>query len=110
VGESERSDARGLLEMAHRNAVVEYPPRKWLPSLQERGSSGKCQLSGFQVVIGSHYDDTITGDGTSTISYETALTGVTVDLSMGTATGDGSDTLSGIANVTGSSHDDTITV
>lgn len=72
--------------------------------------AGSATLLNFQTVIGSHYDDVINGDGsTTTISYETALNGVTVDLSMGTATGDGNDTLSGIANVTGSSHDDTIT-
>jgi Ca2+-binding RTX toxin-like protein len=75
----------------------------------DNGSGGSDFLANFQTVIGSHYDDSITGDGTTTVSYETALTGVTVDLSAGTATGDGSDTLSGIANVTGSSHDDTIT-
>jgi Ca2+-binding RTX toxin-like protein len=75
----------------------------------DNGSGGSDFLANFQSVIGSHYDDSITGDGTTTVSYETALTGVTVDLSAGTATGDGSDTLSGIANVTGSSHDDTIT-
>lgn len=73
------------------------------------GNGGTDTLSNIQTVIGSHYDDSITGDGTSTVSYATALNGVTVDLSAGTATGDGSDTLSGIANVTGSSHDDTIT-
>jgi Ca2+-binding RTX toxin-like protein len=75
----------------------------------DNGSGGSDFLANFQTVIGSHYDDSITGDGTTTVSYETAPTGVTVDLSAGTATGDGSDTLSGIANVTGSSHDDTIT-
>ena len=73
------------------------------------GWTGSDTLSNIQIVIGSHYDDSITGDGTSTVSYETASSGVTVDLSMGTATGDGSDTLSGIANVTGSAYSDLIT-
>jgi Ca2+-binding RTX toxin-like protein len=73
------------------------------------GWGGSDSLYNFQTIIGSHYDDSITGDGTSTVSYETALNGVTVDLSMGTATGDGNDTLSGIANVTGSAYADTIT-
>jgi len=71
--------------------------------------SGVDTLSNIQAVIGSHYNDTLTGDGSSTISYQTATTGVTVNLSSGTASGDGSDTLSGFVNVIGSSHADTIT-
>jgi Ca2+-binding RTX toxin-like protein len=71
---------------------------------------GSAMLLNFQTVIGTHYDDVISGDGsTTTISYETALSGVTVDLSAGTATGDGNDTLAFIPNVTGSSFDDSIT-
>jgi Ca2+-binding RTX toxin-like protein len=73
------------------------------------GFGGTDYLANFQVVIGSHHDDTITGDGTTAVSYADATGPVTVDLSAGTATGDGNDTLSGIVNVTGSSHDDTIT-
>lgn len=60
-------------------------------------------------MVGSHYDDSITGDGTTTVSYASATGAVTVDLSAGTATGDGSDTLSGITGVIGSSYDYTIT-
>ena len=73
------------------------------------GFGGTDTISNFQVVVGSHYDDSITGDGSTTVSYASATGAVTVDLSAGTATGDGSDTLSGITGVIGSSYDDTIT-
>ena len=49
------------------------------------------------------------GLGTDTVSYSAATGPVTVNLSTGTATGDGTDTLTNIENVTGSSYADTIT-
>ncbi len=73
------------------------------------GYGGTDSIYNFQIIIGSHFDDTITGDGTTTVSYANAIGPVTVDLSAGTATGDGSDTLSGITGVIGSTHADTIT-
>ncbi len=72
------------------------------------GWSNTDTLSNFQAIAGSHFDDALTGDGTTTVSYAHALQGVTVDLAAGTATGDGNDTLSGIVNVIGSAYDDTI--
>jgi Ca2+-binding RTX toxin-like protein len=86
-------------------------------------------LDAIQGVIGSAYADTIIGSdeanlimglagadslvgggGDNTVSYLQDTAGVSVDLSLGTATdgwGDG-DTLSGFAHVIGSDHDDTL--
>ena len=80
---------------------------------------GSDTLTNIQNVTGSSHDDTIVsnsgsnvldgGAGNDTVSYASAASGVTVNLSTGSATGDGTDTLSHFENVTGSSHDDTIT-
>ena len=54
-------------------------------------------------------DDTITGNGRTSISYESATAGVTVDLAAGTASGDasvGTDHFTGVISVKGSAFDD----
>lgn len=48
------------------------------------------------------------GSGNNTVDYNASATAVTVDLSLGTATGEGADTLVNIQNVTGSAFKDTI--
>ena len=83
------------------------------------GDGGNDVLSNIENVTGSAFNDTITGDsgnnaidggsGIDTVSYADASGGVTVNVSTGTATGDGTDTLTGIENVTGSGYADTIT-
>jgi Ca2+-binding RTX toxin-like protein len=95
------------------------------------GYSGTDTISNFQIVHGSAYNDSITGDsnsnvfaggggadaldggaGTDTVDYSEAATGVTVNLSTGTASNDGdgsSDTLTSIENLTGSAFNDTLT-
>lgn len=80
---------------------------------------GSDTLTSIENATGSSYDDTIVsssvanaidgGSGNDTVSYASASSAVTVNLSSGTATGDGSDTLTSIENVTGSTHADTIT-
>ena len=89
---------------------------------------GTDTLSGIQVVIGSDFNDTLTGNrqrnlfkpgaGDDTIvgtgsgdvlDFTSASTGVVVDLGAGTATGEGVDTISGIASVDGSDFADTLT-
>ena len=85
------------------------------------GSAGTDTLVNIQNVVGSAFDDVIAGDshnnlldgggGINTIDYSHDPAGVTVDLSMGTAT-DGwssTDTLTNFQNVIGSAYDDTIT-
>ena len=58
-------------------------------------------------------NDTITGNGTTQISYANATAGVSVDLSTGVATGDvsvGTDTITGgVSRVVGSNFGDTLT-
>lgn len=88
-------------------------------SAQNTVGAGTDTISGFENLTGSAFNDTLGGDananvidggaGTDTVTFATAAAGVTVDLSAGTATGDGSDTLINIENVIGSSHNDVIT-
>ena len=80
--------------------------------------AGTDTLSGFENVTGSDFNDTLTGDkndnildggaGVDTVSYAGALSGVTVSLAAGTASGAGSDTLLNFENVIGSGLNDTI--
>jgi Ca2+-binding RTX toxin-like protein len=90
---------------------------------------GTDTLTGVEDLEGSRYDDTLTGDtnwnyffpgggndavvgGGDTrdgVDFFFSPQAVVVDLTAGTATGDGTDTLAGIGQVFGSRHDDTIT-
>lgn len=55
-------------------------------------------------------DDTIIGgSGLNIVSFETSTVGVTVDLLLGTAAGEGSDTLTGIQAIIGSPFNDDLT-
>ena len=106
-----------------------------IATAQNTVGAGTDTISGFENLTGSAFNDTLTGDtnanvlqglggndlltggagndtldggtGTDTASYAAASSGVTVDLSAGTATGDGSDTLISIENVIGSAYNDT---
>ena len=88
---------------------------------------GADTLVNIENVIGSNFDDTIAGDagkniidgglgndtldgrdGTDTVSFQSSTAGVTVNLSKGTATGEGTDTLRSFGNVIGSNQNDTI--
>ena len=91
---------------------------------------GSAPIFGIENVIGSRYEDNITGDsgnnvieggaegdtltgggGNDTVSYKSSNAGVTVDLSDNSASGGhaASDTISGFANIIGSSRADTLT-
>lgn len=61
-------------------------------------------------IEGGKGDDTIYdgGSGTTIVSYDRAKNGVTVNLALGTATGDGNDTLHDITKVAGSAFNDTL--
>jgi Ca2+-binding RTX toxin-like protein len=86
------------------------------------GAGGNDTLVSIENVIGSGFDDVITGNanantldgglGTDAVSYANASSAVTVTLTAagGTATGGGgSDTLVSFENVTGSAFNDTLT-
>lgn len=99
---------------------------------QNTGGSGVDELSGFENLLGSQYDDTLIGDGgdnvidgadgddtlvggggNDTVSYGASTLGVIVDLSQnGVAQntgGAGIDTISGFENLRGSNHNDSLT-
>ncbi|WP_223217093.1 peroxidase family protein, partial [Rhizobium cauense] len=87
------------------------------------GRDGNDVLNGLQgddVINGGDDNDTLNGGagndtlnggaGTDTATYAAATSAVTVNLTLGTASGaDGNDTLSSVENVTGGGFDDTIT-
>jgi Ca2+-binding RTX toxin-like protein len=93
------------------------------------GGEGADTLTAIEDLEGSRFDDTLTGDsgwnffypggGNDTVAgggdirervdFFSSASAVIVDLTAGTATGEGTDTLTGIGQVFGSQHDDTIT-
>ncbi len=77
------------------------------------GGDGNDSLNGggsSDTLIGGLGDDVLNGGSSNdTLDYSAAAGPVTVNLALGTATGEGNDTLLAVENVTGSGHDDTIT-
>jgi Ca2+-binding RTX toxin-like protein len=79
---------------------------------------GTDTLANFQNITGSGNNDTLTGNaannvidggaGIDTVRFDGVQAAVNVDLSKGTATGQGTDTLKNLENVVGSSLSDTI--
>ena len=102
-----------------------------LATAQITGGAGSDTLSGFERLIGSAFNDVLTGDdgdnvltgglgddvltgglGNDTVSYADAGAAVSVHLNLSVAQetrGGGIDTLSGIENVTGSAFKDVLT-
>lgn len=76
------------------------------------GGAGNDTLDGGDgddlLVGGSGNDVIIGGAGIDTVAFVGAVSGVSVNLATGQATGDGADTLSGIENVEGTAFDDVI--
>jgi Ca2+-binding RTX toxin-like protein len=65
--------------------------------------------TGNDTFVSSSGNNTFTGGtGNDEVDYSNAISGVTVSLATGTATGDGTDILATIENVIGSNFDDTI--
>jgi len=77
------------------------------------GGAGNDTLGGdgnSDTLIGGLGDDVLDGGASNdTVSYAAAAGPVIVDLSLGTATGEGADTLLNLEHATGSAFDDTIT-
>jgi hypothetical protein len=75
-------------------------------------STNAGSFGNFNEFEGFGGNDTITGNGNTRISYVNATGDVTVDMTVGTATGNasvGSDTFTGVSQVRGSNFNDTIT-
>jgi Ca2+-binding RTX toxin-like protein len=67
-------------------------------------------LSGTDTLIGGAGNDQLNGgSGNDTVDYSASAAAVSVNLALGTATGEGNDILLNIENATGSGFDDTIT-
>ncbi|MDB5430609.1 MAG: hypothetical protein JWP35_1725 [Caulobacter sp.] len=90
-------------------------------SAQNTGGGGTETISNVENVIGTDFDDTISGNGgdntltagagVDTLSYANATGGVTISLASGAAQvtgGAGTDTVSGFENLTGSAYADTL--
>jgi Ca2+-binding RTX toxin-like protein len=89
---------------------------------QNTGGAGTDTVSNFENVLGSGFNDIITGTtgnnvlngggGTDTLSYKNATSAVTVNLSTATAQntgGAGTDTITNFENLIGSQYNDNIT-
>ncbi|HEX9977833.1 MAG TPA: calcium-binding protein, partial [Acidimicrobiia bacterium] len=108
----------------------EFSPAGVVVNLSTRRATGEGtdRLASIEEVVGSPFDDTLTGDasrnaliplggnntvdggsGEDMVDYEASPVGVVVDLTAGTATGPGTDTLANIEDVIGSMGNDTIT-
>jgi Ca2+-binding RTX toxin-like protein len=99
-----------------------------LAAAHARGADGRDVLVGIESIIGSAFDDQLLGDGGNneiaglggddlmdgrgspldTLSYAFAPVGVTVDVRLGAAFGEGNDTLAGFERVSGSPLGDTL--
>lgn len=65
---------------------------------------------GDDLVLGGAGDDRMSGgDGLDIVTWLSATTGVQVDVSAGTAVGEGTDTFTGFEAMSGSSYDDVLT-
>ena len=67
--------------------------------------------AGNDILVGGEGNDTLDGGaGTDTVSYEHSMSAVDVDLTTGSATGEGTDSIRNVEKIIGSSHDDIITL
>jgi Ca2+-binding RTX toxin-like protein len=78
---------------------------------QSTVGAGSDTLKDIEILIGSAFNDVLTGVFGSTVSYAAAQSGVTVSLSVAGAQstgGAGTDTLSGFSHIIGSGFDDSL--
>jgi len=125
------SGGNGINTISYANATGAVTASLAVLTMQATGGGGHDLLSDFQNIIGSYYNDILTGDDGNnviegdegddvlvggantaygdTVSYEHAQAGVNVNLTFGTAAaGAGTDTISGFENIIGSAYGDTL--
>jgi Ca2+-binding RTX toxin-like protein len=131
AGDDRLDGAGGLDTASYASATAGVTVSLAVTTSQVTGGAGTDLLISMENLIGSGFNDTLTGDaganvleggagddrldgagGNDTASYAGAAAGVTVDLSLATAQatgGAGSDTLLNFENLIGSAFNDTLT-
>ncbi len=126
AGNDIMSAGAGIDTLSYEHASAGVIVSLAVTTAQNTVNAGTDTVSGFENLLGSGFNDTLTGDtgnnsfeggagndtmsggsGIDTLVYMNAATAVSVDLRMGTASGEGSDTFSGMENITGSAYGDT---
>lgn len=130
-GNDTLSGGGGIDTLSYKNAGSAVTVNLATTTGQNTVGAGTDTLSGFENLVGSTFNDTLTGDGndnlieggagndsidgaggTDTLTYTSASAGVTVNLATAAAqntVGAGTDTLSDFENLTGSAFGDTLT-
>ncbi|MBI4030757.1 MAG: hypothetical protein HY370_03710, partial [Proteobacteria bacterium] len=120
----------GTDTLTYANAAAGVTVNLTTLTAQNTVGAGTDTIAGLENIIGSAFNDTLTGDGndnvieggagndvmngaggTDTVTYANASAGVTVNLANGAAqntSGAGTDTLSNFENLTGSAFDDVL--
>lgn len=131
AGNDVMNGAAGVDTLSYANATAGVTVNMATTTAQNTVGAGSDTISNFENIVGSSFNDTLTGNtgnnvmeggagndtlngnsGTDTLSYASALSGVTINISLTTAQntgGAGTDTVSNFENVTGSAFDDVLT-
>ena len=130
LGNDELFGEGGVDTVSYASATIGVTVDLGITSQQDTVGAGLDTITGFERILGSAFNDMLTGDsgnnyitggagndiidggaGTDTASYTTALSGVTVNLQVTTqqdTIGAGLDTLTNIESIYGSNFDDTL--
>src|SRR5688500_13593961 len=131
AGDDIISAGAGIDTLAYAHAAAGVTVSLSITTAQNTIGAGTDTATGFEYIIGSAFNDTLTGNtganiidggagddvmngsyGIDTVTYAAAASGVTVNLALTTAQntgGGGVDTLSAFENVTGSTFNDVLT-
>lgn len=136
LGNDTINGGAGTDTVTYRNAASAVVVNLVNSGVNATGGAGNDQLSNFENIIGSNFNDTLTGDGgvntlsgglgndildggtgLDTVTYDSASGAVFVNISATSVSGvvansasgaDGNDTLSNFENITGSAFNDTL--
>jgi Ca2+-binding RTX toxin-like protein len=122
AGDNVLDGGAGIDTLSYASASAAVKLNLGLTTAQATGGSGTDTITNFENLVGSAFNDTVSGTagnnlleggaGSDTLSYATAVSGVTLDLALTTAQatgGAGTDTVSSFENLVGSSFNDTLT-